>query len=168
MRSYPPRSNQSVGGNKAATARIQINVLGKVKPARGETRIREKERGAAEKPQVLLKALIGGGTEDVVEDWIIEDLWLDTLLDGAKRNFRVVLLGLKKLPGHPARPEFTNLSLQRRYTHRTPTWRAAPRQVRQFSGFFSSNPPLGNHRQRLTNRMRVGNNGLARYRVPSF
>ena len=82
--------------------RIQINVLGKFQLIRGETPITKKEWSAAKKPQMLLKALITRGAEDVLLDQLIDDLWPEASFDEGKQNFKVVLHRLRKILGHPA------------------------------------------------------------------
>ena len=77
-------------------------MLGKFKLLRDKTFISEKEWSAAKKPQMLLKALITRGEENVPIDMIIDDLWPDSSLDNGKRNFKVVLHRLRKILGHPA------------------------------------------------------------------
>ncbi len=112
MRSRQPPSSQSAGEDKAATPRIQINVLGKFKLTRGETLVTEKEWSVAKKPQMLLKALISRGSKDVVVDLLIEDLWPDASPDNGKRNFRVVLHRLRKLLGYPGGTQSPYLSFE--------------------------------------------------------
>ncbi len=102
MRTRPPPSGQAAGEDKADAFRIQINVLGKFKLLRGETPITEKEWSAAKKPQMLLKALITRGVENVPMDLIIDDLWPDSSPEDGKRNFKVVLHRLRKILGYPA------------------------------------------------------------------
>ncbi len=100
MRSRLPESTQSVDEIKADIPRIQIKVLGRFQVIRGETLITKKEWSAAKKPQLLLKALITRGAENVLIDLLIDDLWTDTTLDDGKQNFRVVLHRLRKILGH--------------------------------------------------------------------
>ncbi|MGC8494959.1 MAG: BTAD domain-containing putative transcriptional regulator [Syntrophobacteraceae bacterium] len=64
------------------------------------------------KPQMLLKALISRGGENVVVDLLIEDLWPDASPERGKRNFRVVLHRLRKFLGHPAGPACPYLSCE--------------------------------------------------------
>ncbi len=103
MSSRPSQSGPSIGGNKPDVSRMQINVLGKFKLIRGDAPITEKEWSAAKKPQMLLKALITRGAENVPIDMIIDDLWPESSPDDGKRNFKVVLHRLRKILGHPER-----------------------------------------------------------------
>jgi class 3 adenylate cyclase/DNA-binding SARP family transcriptional activator len=102
MRFRPFQAGECKGQNEADIPRIQINVLGQFRLVRGDTPITEKEWSAAKKPQMLLKALITKGAENVPIDMIIDDLWPDSLFDDGRRNFKVVLHRLRKILGHPA------------------------------------------------------------------
>jgi class 3 adenylate cyclase/DNA-binding SARP family transcriptional activator len=112
MRTCPPRSSLAAGENKSAAPLIQIDVLGKFKLTRGETPITEKEWSAAKKPQMLLKALITRGAENVPVDLLMDDLWPDSSPDDGKRNFNVVLHRLRKILEHPASSLSTYISLE--------------------------------------------------------
>ncbi len=60
--------NPSRSEDKAGIPQLKINALGKFQLIRGETLITRKEWSAAKKPQMLLKALITRGAENVPMD----------------------------------------------------------------------------------------------------
>jgi class 3 adenylate cyclase len=92
---------------------IQINVLGKFQLIRGETPVTRKEWSAAKKPQMLLKALITKGRENVLIDQLIDDLWPAASFDEGKQNFKTVLHRLRKILGHPAGSRSLYISFER-------------------------------------------------------
>ena len=93
---------------------IEINVLGKFQLIRGKTPVTKEEWSAAKKPQMLLKALITRGAENVLVDQLIDDLWPDTSsFDEGKQNFKTVLHRLRKILGHPAGSRSPYISFER-------------------------------------------------------
>ena len=93
-----PEPIDSVVEQPAGVPKIQINVLGKFQLIRGETLITGKDWGAKQ-PQLLLKALITRGADNVPSDLLIEDLWPDVSSDDGKQNLKVVLHRLRKTLG---------------------------------------------------------------------
>jgi len=94
-----PESTDSVTGQTASVPQIKINVLGKFQLIQGETTITPKE-WRAKQPQLLLKALITRGGENIPRDLLIEDLWPNAFPDDGKRNLNVVMHRLRKILGH--------------------------------------------------------------------
>lgn len=94
-----PETTGPVSEKTAGVPQIQINVLGTFQVIRGETLLTGKEWGAKQ-PQLLLKALITRGAQNVSRDLLIEDLWPDASLSAGKQNFKVVLHRLRKTLGH--------------------------------------------------------------------
>lgn len=91
--------SESISEKAAGIPQIQINVLGKFQLFQGETLVTGKE-WSANQPQLLLKALITRGAENVPKDLLIEDLWPDAPPDDGKKNFKVVLHRLRKTLGN--------------------------------------------------------------------
>lgn len=94
---------ESISEKAAGVPQIQIYVLGRFQLFLGETLVTGKE-WSARQPQLLLKALITRGTENVPKDLLIEDMWPDTPPDDGKRNFKVVLHRLRKTLGNLTGP----------------------------------------------------------------
>jgi DNA-binding SARP family transcriptional activator/CRP-like cAMP-binding protein len=94
---------ESISEKAAGVPQIQIYVLGRFQLFLGETLVTGKE-WSARQPQLLLKALITRGAENVPKDLLIEDMWPDTPPDDGKRNFKVVLHRLRKTLGNLTGP----------------------------------------------------------------